>query len=336
MKIKFSIILLFISILKANAQYPPPAGQVGSTAINASSPLFIDWAVNCSVSRGYLDISDTTAIDPAVPTTHFASYGSNLDALGIADNASVSLGDAGEAILTFTHPLANGNGWDFAVFENSFDGAFLELAFVSVSSDGIHYVTFPSTSLTQHNIQLSGFDTMDATKINNLAGKYKVLFGTPFDLNELKDSANLDVNNITHVKITDVVGSILESFNRKDSQGHIINDPYPTPFMTGGFDLDAVGVIHNTTNTGIATLQNNTFINTYPNPFIDKLSIDIGTESVLQNAELSIYSATGELLIKEHISKTFQLATTSFAKGIYLVKISLSSGEIYYKKIVKY
>jgi len=29
-----------------------------------------------------------------------------------------------------------------------------------------------------------------------------------------------------------------------DSQGHQINDPWPTPFYTGGFDLDAVGVIH--------------------------------------------------------------------------------------------
>ena len=29
-----------------------------------------------------------------------------------------------------------------------------------------------------------------------------------------------------------------------DSQGNIINDPFPTPFETGGFDLDAIGVIH--------------------------------------------------------------------------------------------
>jgi hypothetical protein len=29
-----------------------------------------------------------------------------------------------------------------------------------------------------------------------------------------------------------------------DSQGHQINDPWPTNFPTGGFDLDAVGVIN--------------------------------------------------------------------------------------------
>ena len=33
-------------------------------------------------------------------------------------------------------------------------------------------------------------------------------------------------------------------YSRCDSQGHQINDPWPTNFPTGGFDLDAVGVIN--------------------------------------------------------------------------------------------
>ncbi len=336
MKLKFVFILLYVIALTAKAQYPGPAGQAGTTAISKDSPILIDWAASCTVTRGYLDIADTTAEDPAAPGNHFASFGSNLDALGIADNASVSLGDGGVAILTFNHPIANGPGFDFAVYENSFDGRFLELAYVSVSSDGIHYVTFPSTSLTQTTTQVAGFDTLDATKINNLAGKYKVLYGTPFDLDELKDSALLDVNNITYVKITDVVGSISEYFSRKDSHGHIINDPYPTPFMTGGFDLDAVGIIHNTTNTGINILKNNTSINTYPNPFIDKLSIDFSYEKLLLGAEISIYSSTGEELLHQKINKNLQLNTTSFSKGMYLIKISLDNGDNLYKKVIKY
>ena len=55
---------------------------------------------------------------------------------------------------------------------------------------------------------------------------------------------NLDINNITHVKIIDVIGSINQSYASYDSQGNIINDPFPTPYETGGFDLDAIGVIH--------------------------------------------------------------------------------------------
>ena len=34
------------------------------------------------------------------------------------------------------------------------------------------------------------------------------------------------------------------NFSSCDFNGHQINDPWPTPFNTGGFDLDAVGVIN--------------------------------------------------------------------------------------------
>ena len=46
------------------------------------------------------------------------------------------------------------------------------------------------------------------------------------------------------IKIIDVVGSINESFATYDINGKPINDPYPTAFATGGFDLDAIGVIN--------------------------------------------------------------------------------------------
>ncbi len=335
MRTNIVIVLLLFIAFTVKAQYPPPAGQVGTTAISMDSPDIIDWAATCSVLRGYLDIADTVAEDPATPGNHYASFGSTTDALGIADNTTVSLGDGGEAILSFNHPIVNGQGFDFAVFENSFDGLFLELAYVSVSSDGIHYVTFSSVSLTQDTIQIAGFETLDATKINNLAGKYKVLYGTPFDLEELKDSLGIDINNINYIKITDVVGNISEKYCRKDSQGHIINDPYPTPFMTGGFDLDAVGVMHNTTNTGINTSNIYTQINTFPNPFVDKLSISYNDINML-NAELSNYNSTGALLINQKITNNIQLNTTSLAKGMYLIKISLENGDNIYKKVIKY
>jgi len=60
------------------------------------------------------------------------------------------------------------HGFDFAVFENSFNDSFLELAFVEVSSDGINFVRFPATSNTQTDVQITGFGTIDPTYINNL------------------------------------------------------------------------------------------------------------------------------------------------------------------------
>ncbi|MFN6048554.1 MAG: T9SS C-terminal target domain-containing protein, partial [Bacteroidota bacterium] len=51
-----------------------------------------------------------------------------------ASNGVVSLGDGGIATLTFDPPITNGDGFDFAVFENTFLDTFLELAFVEVST----------------------------------------------------------------------------------------------------------------------------------------------------------------------------------------------------------
>ena len=75
--------------------------------------------------------------------------------------------------------------------------------------------------------------------IHNLAGKYQGGYGTPFDLDDLKDQEGLDVNRITHVKIIDIVGN----GTALDSLGNIIYEPYPT-VQSAGFDLDAIGVIH--------------------------------------------------------------------------------------------
>ncbi len=225
------------------AQYPPPAGEEGSTAIHWESSLFIDWASGCEVQRGYVDISD--------PSLGTASYGSDTNGIGLLNNTIVSIGDGGIATLTFSTPLADGNGWDFAVFENSFSDSFLELAFVEVSSDGTNFFRFPSVSLTQDTAQIESFGELDATKINNLAGKYRAGFGVPFDLFELAGTDGLNINNIISIRIIDVVGSINQEYASVDSQGNIINDPWPTPFESSGFDLDAIGVIHNRDNTSV-------------------------------------------------------------------------------------
>ena len=80
-----------------------------------------------------------------------------------------------------------------------------------------------------------------------MAGKFKQGYGTPFDLEDVIDSIGINLDSINFVRITDVVGSINTSFATYDSQGNIINDPYPTPFGSCGFDLDAVAVINENT-----------------------------------------------------------------------------------------
>ena len=231
----FTIFLLFWNT--GNSQFAPAAGEPGSTAIWKDSSIFKTWASGADIIRGPLKIGDDTL--------GYASAGEESFATGPAlSNGLVSLGDGGQAILTFPFSIKNGPGFDFAVFENSFDDTFLELAFVEVSSDGVNFVRFPSHSLTDTTIQTNTFGTTDATKINNLAGKYRGSYGTPFDLQELAGNTNLNINAITHVKIIDVVGSVNKQYAKRDSYNNMINDPWPTPFPNGGFDLDAIGVIH--------------------------------------------------------------------------------------------
>lgn len=225
------------------------AGPYAASGLTASDPVFTGWATGVSgLVRGLQDISN--------PSGPLASFGASGDALGAPAGGSsvVSLGDGGSITVTFANSIRNGPGADFAVFENGFafnGGVFAELAFVEVSSDGVNFFRFPSVSLTQTTLQVGGFpyeefpQVLDPTNVHNLAGQFQALEGTPFDLQDLVGvSQLLDVNAVTHIRLVDAVGSINPAYAALDSLGSMINDPWTTPFASGGFDLDAVGVIH--------------------------------------------------------------------------------------------
>lgn len=125
--VTFCFFLLLVQYGIVFGQYPPPAGQPGSTAIYKDSTIFIGWATECTVSLGYINLADTTVYFQG---SNLANYGVPEDATGKPDYKVISLGDGGEAILTFEKPLLNGPGFDFAIFENSFSDTFLELGFV--------------------------------------------------------------------------------------------------------------------------------------------------------------------------------------------------------------
>ncbi len=296
------------------AQFPPPAGTEGTTAIHKDSSVFIAWAKACEIDRGLMKISE--------PDLGFASVGSAISCIEKADGEVVSLGDGGEVILSFEFPIVNGEGWDFAVFENSFDDYFLELAFVEVSSDGMSFFRFEAVSLTQNNAQIDGFGQLDPEKINNFAGKYRGGFGTPFDLDELKNISGLNINSISHIKIIDVVGCINEEYARYDSQGNVINDPWPTPFSSSGFDLDAVGVINNTNNQGLNEREVHAFdVELLPNPCDKKITI---TFNISQNLNLIILDIHGkEMFDKENFlhqdSGEINVDLEDYLPGMYVI-----------------
>ena len=317
--ITFLLALMLPFLVKG--QFAPPAGQPGTTAIYKDSSVFVNWATHCEVNRGWQNIADTTL--------GRANVGDSSMACGQAGtNGVVSLGDGGSAVLTFAYPISNGPSWDFAVFENSFSDTFLELAFVEVSSDGINYFRFPSTSLTDTTVQVDAFGSLDATKINNLAGKYRALYGTPFDLEELSAILSLDINHITHIRIVDVVGSLNKQYASYDALGHPINDPWPTPYNSSGIDLDAVGVIHQ----DISSLNENEGANqliVFPNPCTSQLNIHSSFP-----LRTSLLDMNGRIL-KEIIiaNKNIVIRMEDLQSGLYLLRIVSERGTEYHKII---
>lgn len=306
------------------AQFAPPAGQAGSTAIHKDSSIFVAWATGVTVDSGYLDISDTTQGKVSV-------YKTVNNAKAKADGWSVSLGDHGKATLTFDKPIQNGAGADFAVFENAFNNTFLELAFVEVSSDGQRFVRFAAISNTDTTTQVGGFGSVDATKLYNLAGKYSAGYGTPFDLEELKDSAGLDVDAVTHVRIIDVIGCIQDEFVTRDSRGVKVNDPWKTVFQTGGFDLDGVGVIHQNTSIGIQKIEEATVLNIYPNPIRKNNLLYLDIDELVQDWTVQLSSITGKPI--QNWKNEQELAIPNIPSGYYLLTIQTKSA-VYSQKLL--
>ncbi|MBO7628415.1 MAG: T9SS type A sorting domain-containing protein [Bacteroidales bacterium] len=288
-----------------------PVGTEGCNAIAADDNQIVAWATNVVLTRGPQDISN--------PNSPLASYGNEANVIGPATMNNTgevaSLGDGGSALLTFDRPISNGEGPDFAVFENSFNDTFLELAFVEVSSDGVHFVRFPATSLTPTETQVDSYGSVDATFINNLAGKFKIGYGTPFDLEELRDSANINIDSIVYVRVIDVVGTINTQYATYDAFGHIVNDPWPTGFPSGGYDLTGVGVIHQKT-VGIDNHEMPQVF-AYPNPCNGTLYI------INENAErIELYNTNGQLLEMVNNGETqVNLNMQQYPAGLYLLKV---------------
>ncbi len=295
-------------------EHGPFCGGVGTDGCNAiavDDNQFVAWATNVVLTRGPQNISN--------PNSPLASFGDETNAIGPAtpNNSmeAVSLGDGGSALVTFERPIRNGEGPDFAVFENDINGGFLELAFVEVSSDGVHFVRFPATSLTQTETQTGSFALTDPTFINNLAGKFQIGYGTPFDLEELADSANLNIDSIVYVRIIDVVGNIDPQYATYDAFGHIVNDPWPTDFASCGFDLTGVGVIHQKP-VGIESHEMPQVF-AYPNPCTGTLYI------INENAErVELYNLNGKLLqVVDNGDTHVTLNMQSYPAGLYLLKV---------------
>jgi len=139
----------------------------------------------------------------------------------------LSLGVGGSIVIGFgAGAIVDGDGPDFIVFENVFIGGgqlFMELGEVSVSDDGVTWHTFPCDEAGDGDDRFPGcagwtptlrFDPQLVVPLDPaLTG------GDAFDL------AELGVTSARYVRIQDL-------------------GTKPGSANTGGFDLDAIGIVH--------------------------------------------------------------------------------------------
>jgi hypothetical protein len=205
--------------------------EIAETGIDKADALIVAWATGHTAYTPGSDVDE--------------SWKTPDKALGAAEGTStdiVSLGRGGSIVLTFAKPVKNGEGADFAIFENSFSEKNLELGYVEVSSDGTNFVRFDTYYLGVEAV--GAFGEHEPAHIWGFAGKFKQGIGTKFDLADLAGKTEVtggtvDLDAITHIKIVDVIGD----GNELDSLGNPVYDPYPTT-GSAGFDLDAVGVMN--------------------------------------------------------------------------------------------
>jgi hypothetical protein len=220
----------FEHLYEVRPSYDGAAEQPDSLAVPMSAPEIVGWATDYQEPIDY-----GTDIDEKFQTPELALGPALGDALDI-----VALGNGGVFTLSFDPPIANGEGADFAVFENSFSDTFLELGYVEVSSNGTDFVRFDSAYLGEDEV--AAFGNHEAASIAGLAGKHRQGFGTPFDLDLLRyrpavQRSLVDLSAIRHVRIVDIVGDGSE----RDAFGAPIYDPTPTA-GSAGFDLEAIAV----------------------------------------------------------------------------------------------
>ena len=196
---------------------------------------------------------------------------------------------------------------------------YLELAFVEVSADGINYVRFPNETVSDTSFQIDNFGYLKPTEIYNLAGKHQAPYGTLFDLDEV------GLDTVKYVKLIDVIGSTSPELGSRDSRGKIINDPFPSPFESGGFDLDAVAVVNGELLSIEQVAANQ--IQLLPNRVAKN---EVVTVSGGENAEIEVVNVQGSIIFNGKLSQ-FSIPTS----GIYNVQVT-QNATTYYRKLCVY
>jgi hypothetical protein len=170
---------------------------------------------------------------------------------------------------------------------------------------------YPNHTEIPYDTQMNSFAVMDPRYITGFAGKYQMRYGTPFDLS-MVDSTLVNVNAITHIRITDVVGNIDSLYATYDSHGNPINDPWPTAFPTGGFDLDAVAILKEWLINGVENKSGASVV-AYPNPAVDQVYF----KGLPNDQQIRIVNMQGIDVYAGTVNNG--LDVSNYIRGVYIV-----------------
>lgn len=230
-----------------------------------------------------------------------------------SENEICSLGLNGEIIIGFKDiNIIDGEGPDFTIFENAFlnpinHKIFAEPAIISVSNDGINYISFPYDT-----VSLQGCAGTMPTYGNNNPFNPAESGGNSFDL------ATVGIKSVNYIKIKDITNIVL------NNNSHQFYDPTLT-----GFDIDAVVAIHyqQKDNTGIQKVDESNIKILLKN---HQITIQ---NRISNNFQINIYNLNGTEVFNSIIYNDNYQIPIYIPIGIYFIKLSFNE-HIYYQKII--
>lgn len=223
-----------------------------------------------------------------------------------------SLGLGGEIVVGWkNYELVDEEGYEFTIFENAFINpvtkkVFAEPAKVSVSEDGINFVTFPYNFTT--------LEGCAGTKPTNGSAN-------PFDPTESGgnsfDLSSIGISKIRYIKIQDISDSLLAD------RTHPFYDP-----IVSGFDLDCVVGLH------LVPIQANVMDE------FEKIKVKIYQSNVLlesneRTVNAVLYDGVGHKISQIQIRNYTEFAFSTLSNSIYFIMI-FSNEKVFVVKILKW
>lgn len=114
------------------------------------------------------------------------------------------------------------------------------------------------------------------------------------------------------MRLIDVVGNIDSEYATYDSGGNPVNDPWPTPFASSGFDLDAVGVIHDLAHHNGLNEIGHDALSVYPNPTSGSLTVCSGAGSMCEIYDLLGQKSMPLCLMQKRPSSIWAIGMQAF------------------------